>query len=107
MSASKRKGTAFETDVVNYLRANGHPFAERRALKGARDCGDVTGVPGVVIEIKNVASMKLAEWCKEAATEAANDKVTRWVVVHKRKMHSTADAYATMPLSLLAELLAE
>lgn len=107
MSASKRKGTAFETEVVNFLRANGQPFAERRALKGSRDCGDITGIPSLVIEVKNVQAMALGTWAKEAATEAANDGADRWVVVHKRRQHSTAEAYATMPLWLFAQLLAE
>ncbi len=52
MSRNKQKGTAFETLVVRWLAENGFPYAERRALAGTHDCGDVTGIPGLVIECK-------------------------------------------------------
>lgn len=45
MSASKRKGTSFETAVVGYLRDEHGLPVERRALRGTRDCGDITGLP--------------------------------------------------------------
>ena len=61
---SKAKGTAWETAVVDYLRANGHPHAERRALSGNTDRGDIAGVPGVVIECKNAKTMALAAWAR-------------------------------------------
>ncbi len=42
MSKSKQKGTAAETAVVKYLKANGFPKAERRALQGNLDKGDIS-----------------------------------------------------------------
>ena len=41
----KAIGTAAETAVVRYLAAHGFPAAERRALHGATDLGDITGTP--------------------------------------------------------------
>lgn len=49
MSKSKAKGTAAESAVVKYLREQGWPSAERRALNGASDRGDIAGVVGTVI----------------------------------------------------------
>lgn len=43
----KAIGTAAETAVVRYLAAHGFPAAERRALHGATDLGDITGTPGL------------------------------------------------------------
>jgi hypothetical protein len=37
MSASRRKGTAWESRVVEYLKEHGFPYAERRALCGTSD----------------------------------------------------------------------
>ncbi len=106
-NTSKRKGTSFEVAVVDYLRANGFPFAERRALRGTNDAGDVAGVVGWVIEAKNHRALDLGPWLTEAAKEAANDGVSRFAVVHKRRQHSTAEAFVTMPLRLFAELLGD
>ena len=46
----KAIGTAAETAVVRYLAAHGFPAAERRALHGATDLGDITGTPQIVWE---------------------------------------------------------
>jgi len=50
MSAARAKGTAWETAIVGYLRGRGAPHAERRALNGSNDRGDIAGIPGLVIE---------------------------------------------------------
>lgn len=49
MSASKRKGTSWESAIVQFLKENGVAHAERRALAGNADRGDIAGIPGVVI----------------------------------------------------------
>ena len=71
-SANKRKGTRFESDVVQYLNDNKPYSVERRAQHGAFDRGDVVGVPDWAIEIKNVAdwSKRLGSFVAEAETEA-------------------------------------
>lgn len=83
MSASKAKGTAVETAVVRYLQANGFPAAERRALHGAADRGDISGIPGIAVEVKAVARPAYPQWLREAAKEAANADVPFGVVIHK------------------------
>jgi Holliday junction resolvase len=106
MNKSKRKGTAAETAVVGYLRENGFPHAERRALNGSTDRGDVAGVPGVVIEIKNCARMELAGWVDEARLEAANAGVGVFAVAHKRRgKGNPADWFVTLPLSVFCEVI--
>jgi hypothetical protein len=104
---AKARGTGFERDVVDFLRANGFPYAERRALRGTKDAGDVAGVVGWVLEAKNHKALDLGAWATEAAREAANDGVTRWAVIHKRRRHGTAEAFVAIPLRLFAELLAD
>ena len=85
MSPARGKGTHAETQVVNYLVDHGFPHAERRALNGSRDRGDIAGVPGVCIEVKNAARQCLAEWVDEAAEEGGNAGVPVNVVWHKRR----------------------
>lgn len=92
MSASKRKGTAGESAVVDTLQAAGYP-AERRALSGAKDRGDVSGIRArigrVVIEVKNCAQMALGAWVDEANAERDNDNAAIGVVWHKRRGKSS------------------
>jgi hypothetical protein len=49
--------------VAKYLREQGFPLADRRLREGrADDQGDIDGVPGVVIQVKNVESNRYAAW---------------------------------------------
>lgn len=73
MSASRRKGTAWESAIVDYLKDHGWRHAERRALAGNADRGDIAGVPSVVIEAKNAKTINLAGWLDETTTEATTD----------------------------------
>lgn len=70
MSASKAKGTRWESAIVFFLHLAGWSQAERRTLNGAKDKGDISGIPGVVIEAKNQNRLSLAEWVDEAEREA-------------------------------------
>jgi hypothetical protein len=85
MSRSRDKGTAWETLIVHYLRTEGVAHAERRALGGNRDRGDVAGLPGVVIEAKDCQRIELAQWLDEAAAEKRNDGADLGVVWAKRR----------------------
>jgi hypothetical protein len=75
VSKSKQKGTSAETAVVNWLNSKGRKHVERRALSGLLDRGDIAGIPGVVIEVKNHQRMELSAWLKELEVEMHNDKV--------------------------------
>jgi hypothetical protein len=69
----KIRGTRWESQIVDYLRRKGALYVERRALGGAKDRGDISGLPGVVIEAKNAAKILLSSWLDEANTERDND----------------------------------
>lgn len=107
MNASKRKGTAFEVAVVDYLRAHGFPFAERRAQRGVNDGGDIAGVIGWALEAKACKELNLAAWVTEAEKEASNSEARWWAVIAKRRMRSTGEAYVLMSLEMFCRLLAD
>jgi hypothetical protein len=108
VSASKAKGTAAETAVVRYLQAAGFVQAERRALNGTADRGDIAGIPSVVIEVKNCARQELPAWVAEAELERDNDNATLGVVWHKRRgKGNPADWFVTMSGRQFAALLRE
>ena len=105
MSAARQKGTAAETAVVNYLRPE-FPHVERRALNGNKDRGDVAGIIGTVLEVKNCKTLDLAGWVRELEVEMGNDGADFGAVVHKKRgTTNPADWYATMPVSVLVTLL--
>jgi Holliday junction resolvase len=106
--APRRKGSAFECQVVNYLRSAGFPQAAKTLAGASADRGDIQGLPGLVLECKSHRALNLAGWLAEARKEAENAGLTRFAVIAKRRgVADVAEAYAVMPLRLLAELLRE
>lgn len=83
MSKSKAKGTAAETATVNALRRLGFPAAERRALAGGKDKGDITGTPGLAWEVKAAKALTLSEWMRETAEETVNAAADYGILVVK------------------------
>lgn len=82
VNPSKIKGTKAETAFVSWLREY-FPYAERRALKGGKDCGDVTGVPGLVFEVKDAVTWNLPAWLKETEAERVNANAEYGLLVMK------------------------
>jgi Holliday junction resolvase len=105
-SPEKRKGNAAERAVVDYLKANGFPQARRTQAGTRHDIGDIDGVPGVAIEVKNHARIDLAGWITQLEAEMTAKGVTEGVVVVKRRGKSNpAEWYAVTPLHVWLELL--
>jgi len=99
-SANARKGRRAEIAVAEYLVTAGWPCAEPSRRSGwLDDRGDIDGIPGVVIEVKDQQRHDLSGWLRELADEIDNAKAETGVLVVKRK--GTTDAgqwYAVMPL---------
>ena len=104
-NAAKAKGSKAELDVVKYLK-QWFPYVDRRLAGATLDKGDISGIPGVTIEIKNHAKMDLGGWTGELVTEMKNDNAWTGVVIHKRKgKGDPAEWYATMPVQVWVDLL--
>lgn len=90
----KQLGTATESAVVSWFRARKHQawaFAQRLALKGANDEGDVSlgdGIP-VVIEVKGLKGAtqraNMGGFIKEMEAEIVNRNAETGVVIIKRR----------------------
>lgn len=98
-------GTTWETAVVNYLRDRLYPNAERRALSGGLDKGDIINAGPYVWECKNTKEISLASGMDEVNVEISNAKVEFGFLIVKRRRKSTGDAYAVMSLQQLCDLL--
>ena len=86
MNKSGKIGTAAETAVVNYLRVNGFPHVERRRLRGAKDAGDLTGIPGLLVEVKG----------GEQARNASDNKIDGWFETATVKAHENGCGMAML-----------
>ena len=83
MNPSKAKGTAWETACCRWL-SESIQNVRRKVLAGSADEGDLTwGTEPVVIECKNVATLAVPKWIREAEAEAANNGSAYGVVLYK------------------------
>jgi len=113
MNRPKQIGTAAESAVVKALRAHGFPHAERRALSGAADHGDILLCPGVIAEVKGGAAAKQASdgllqvWWEETLREKVNARADVALLIVARRGIGPANAdrwWAVMPLGHLARM---
>lgn len=84
VNRARGKGTAAESAVVEYLRTHGWPHAERRALNGSQDKGDIAGCLGLAIEVKYAnAGIRMGTWIKETSIERLNARADHGILVMK------------------------
>lgn len=101
----KELGTQWESECVRYLQDNGIS-AERRALAGAADKGDISFPPDIG-ECKNTQRIDLAGGIDELVKEIQNAGARYGFLLIKRRRKSVADAYAVMTFQQLVSLLKE
>jgi hypothetical protein len=94
----KQIGTTAETATVRYVNLNGFPGAERLALKGNLDEGDLSFCPGVIGEVKggkaaeSASDMQATKWLVETEIERGNRGADVAVLIRKRKGKGAASA---------------
>jgi hypothetical protein len=105
-SPQKRKGSAAELAVAKWLRKLGWIHAERSRAGWQDDRGDIDGMPGVVVEVKNCKTISIPEWLRELEVEIANAQAWTGAVIAKRKGSTNVDDwYAIMPAKIWGELM--
>lgn len=102
-AAAKARGRETERMVVAYLVQCGWPHAERRRLRGALDAGDVTGIPGVCVEIKGDRSNKISKWREETLIEAANANADFPLLVVRKERKPIQEWEAHVPIRVVCE----
>lgn len=107
MNKPKRLGTQWESEVVAYLREQIYPEAERRALAGGTDKGDIINAGPYVWECKNTAAIDLAGGIDETFIEIVNAGSAYGFLIVKRRRKSVAKGYAVMELQQLVQILKE
>lgn len=105
------RGTRWETAVTRYGLDRGLEL--RRAVQAGRhDTGDVHGLPDTILQAKDAAAHKLAEWVDDAKRQAAHAGVPWGVVVIKRRRGPKSSgrvgtAYAVLDLETLFDIYAD
>jgi hypothetical protein len=88
-ASAKAAGARFERVIADYLSEMVDDRIDRRVKRGNHDRGDISGLRihgrEIVVECKDCATTKLAEWLREAETERGNADALAAVVVSKRK----------------------
>lgn len=107
VNKAKTQGTAYESAIVRHLVERGWVNAERRALRGTKDAGDLTGVLGVAASFKAVRTWRVAEWLDELAKQRANAGATHGVLVVKRWRKPIGRSIAMLDLDDYLRLLRE
>ena len=102
---SKAKGTSWESAIVAHLQGSGFPYAERRALAGTQDRGDIAGIPGVMLEAKNCKQLSLSQWMDEVRVQKKNAGAQVGAAVVKRRNHQTGRAYVVMEFDDFLDLI--
>lgn len=106
--ANRRKGDAFERAVVEFMRSHGFPYVSRAYGAGRPDdLGDLDGVPGVCISVKDVAVSRLSEWLDEAREQSGRGRKPLSVVIWKRRRQGIGRSYVVMELETFCELARE
>lgn len=95
---AKRKGSAWETAIVTFLRKHGKR-AQRIPAGSTDDQGDIFVADPVwpAIQAKNCQRFELASWVRDANTQAVNASRTTGVVwVKKRGSTDPGEGYVIM-----------
>ena len=87
MSKAKAMGTAVESAAASWLHLNGFPSAERLALAGANDRGDIRlqRYPTIIAECKRAQrGVQLGPWMREVEIEKANANARFGLLIAKQ-----------------------
>jgi hypothetical protein len=108
LSKARTIGTNFETGIVNYLISVGHRYAERRALAGTLDKGDITGLgPRYAIECKAAKKLEIGMWLKETENERINACADYGFLVIKLPRRSIKDCAVLITVEQMSRIITE
>lgn len=69
-ATAKQRGAETQTAVAGWFAAHGWPFAE--STGAGRSGVDITGVPGLAVEVKGRSGFRPMEWLRQACGERRN-----------------------------------
>lgn len=103
-AAAANAGRAMERGTANYLAAAVDDRIDRQVKTGTKDRGDIGGVrlpngEKIAVECKEVVTLALPAWLREAEVERQNLGAVAGVVVHRQRgVTAMEDQMVTMRL---------
>ena len=82
MTNSRNKGANGERELANKLKEHGFDARRGQQYCGANGDADVTGLPGVHLEVKRTETLRLYDALAQAKRDAKPDEMP--VVVHRK-----------------------
>lgn len=82
-ASSQRKGREAEHELSELLRARGYDARPGRALNYGTE-PDVTGIPGIHIEVKRCERLEVEKWYRQASEDANRMKDGTPAVIFRR-----------------------
>jgi len=79
---SRQKGKRGELELANHLKAKGYDARRGVQYKGGPESPDVTGLPGVHIEVKRTEALRLYEALDQSTRDRGQGEIP--VVVHRK-----------------------
>lgn len=105
--SSKAKGYRGETEFVETAREFGYEAGRNGSVYGQKDRGDIHGIPGWVIQVKNVAVAEIPKFIADAAEQAVNAGVRLYCVALKLRGKHMREGVVMMPVRQWFEMLKE
>ena len=78
---------------------------ERRVQGGTKDRGDISGIPGVVIEAKNEKRWDIPRYVREAHAEGDNDLAEWRIAMIPYRGHGVGKGFAIVDIDQMIEML--
>lgn len=103
---SKALGYSYEVAVRDYLIDEFDDVKRNGNQYGPLDRGDLSGVPGWTLQLKNVQDDSWGVWFKKTTAQAENNTTRWWAVVRKMRGKAVSESLFTMALSKGKELMA-
>lgn len=80
---AQAKGRRGELELTEFLRERGYDAAPGTALNFGKEA-DVTGLPGMHIEVKRNERLEVSRWYQQAQQDAARMKDGKPVVIYRQ-----------------------
>lgn len=106
---NKAKGDKYERDILNLCRAAGFTWAERTRPGRREDEGDIHLAPGLIAQVKDVATPNWRAWLGELQDQIRCARARHGILVVKRRGTAGRQPLhlAVMPLDAMLDLLRE
>jgi Holliday junction resolvase len=83
---NKQKGDKAERDVAYWFNDHGWQYAERARNAGQpKDRGDIVGIPGFCIQVKDRGTIRLREWVDGTLEQKENARADTGLLIAKRR----------------------